>query len=80
MSTSHTFLRKDCLEFLKEIPDESIDLALTDPPYNIGFDGGKKWDSQWKTEDDYLDWCQEWTKECVKEVTVQQSGRLQYLQ
>jgi len=27
----------DCLELLKEIPDKSIDLVLTDPPYNIGF-------------------------------------------
>jgi len=25
----------DCLEIMKEIPDESIDLVLTDPPYNI---------------------------------------------
>jgi len=25
----------DCLEILKEIPDNSIDLIFTDPPYNI---------------------------------------------
>lgn len=25
----------DCLEFMKNIPDKSIDLVLTDPPYNI---------------------------------------------
>lgn len=25
----------DCLEFMKNIPDNSIDLILTDPPYNI---------------------------------------------
>jgi DNA modification methylase len=25
----------DCLEFMKQIPDKSIDLVLTDPPYNI---------------------------------------------
>jgi len=25
----------DCLELLKEIPSESIDLLITDPPYNI---------------------------------------------
>lgn len=25
-----------CLEVLKEIPDESVDLIITDPPYNIG--------------------------------------------
>jgi len=25
----------DCLEIMKEIPDKSVDLVLTDPPYNI---------------------------------------------
>lgn len=25
----------DCLELMKDIPDKSIDLLLTDPPYNI---------------------------------------------
>jgi site-specific DNA-methyltransferase (adenine-specific) len=27
----------DCLVEMKKIPDKSIDLVLTDPPYNIGF-------------------------------------------
>ncbi|WP_279401701.1 hypothetical protein [Piscibacillus salipiscarius] len=26
----------DCLSVLKELKDESIDLILTDPPYNLG--------------------------------------------
>lgn len=26
----------DCLELMKDIPDKSIDLVLTDPPYGIG--------------------------------------------
>ena len=26
----------DCLERMKEIPDGSVDLILTDPPYKIG--------------------------------------------
>lgn len=28
----------DALEFLKQIPDNSVDLILTDPPYNTGMD------------------------------------------
>lgn len=28
----------DCLEIMKSIPDKSIDLVLTDPPYGIGAD------------------------------------------
>jgi|TARA_B100000287_G_scaffold50770_1_gene44990 DNA modification methylase len=57
---------KDCIEFLKDIEDNSVDMVLTDPPYYIGYDGGKGWDSAWETEKDYLDWCKEWTTECVR--------------
>lgn len=56
----------DCLDYLATVKDESVDLVLTDPPYMIGFDGGKKWDSQWATEAEYLEWCDLWTKECVR--------------
>jgi len=56
----------DCLNYVRSLPDESVDLVLTDPPYFIGFDGGKGWDSQWKSETDYLHWCSLWTKECVR--------------
>jgi DNA modification methylase len=28
----------DCLDFMKSIPDKSIDLVLTDPPYGLGFE------------------------------------------
>lgn len=57
---------KDALEYIKTLPDNSVDLVLTDPPYAIGFDGGKGWDSQWGTEEEYLTWCKEWTNECVR--------------
>lgn len=61
-----TLENKDCLEFIKQIPDKSVDLVLTDPPYFIGFDGGKGWDKQWCSEKEYLDWCESWTKECAR--------------
>jgi site-specific DNA-methyltransferase (adenine-specific) len=57
---------KDCIEYLKSIDDNSVDLVLTDPPYFIGFDGGKGWDSQWNSENEYLSWCSLWTQECVR--------------
>lgn len=56
----------DCLEYLKTLDDNSVDLVLTDPPYFIGFDGGKGWDSQWNSENEYLSWCSLWTQECVR--------------
>lgn len=70
---SITIAHQDCIEYLRTIPSESVDMVLTDPPYAIGFDGGKGWDSQWKTEDEYLKWCAEWTAECVR---VLKPGRM----
>ena len=39
----------DCLEVMKDIPDKSIDLILTDPPYLIskksGFNSGGAWNN-----------------------------------
>ena len=31
-------LKGDCLELMKDIPDGSVDMVLTDPPYNISKD------------------------------------------
>ena len=35
----------DCLEVMKDIPDNSIDTIITDPPYGLKY-MGKKWDYQ----------------------------------
>lgn len=50
----------DCLELLREIPDNSINLICIDPPY---FLLGHEWDRQWNSTKDYLDWCVLWFKE-----------------
>ncbi len=49
-----TLKKQDCLEFLVNINDSSIDLIATDPPYyRVKTDD---WDRQWKTKDDFLIW------------------------
>ncbi len=58
--------QQDCIEFLSTQSSNSVDLVVTDPPYFIGFDGGKGWDSQWQSEAIYLNWCKEWTEHCVR--------------
>lgn len=57
---------QDCMDYLRGLPDKSVDMVLTDPPYGIGCDGGKGWDSEWDSESQYLQWCQVWTEECVR--------------
>ena len=36
----------DCLEVMKDFPDKSVDLVLTDPPYGVGVDYDKFNDTQ----------------------------------
>lgn len=57
----------DAIECLNNIPDESIDLIFSDPPYNIGKQFGTFKDS-WKTDKDYAEWCFEWLELCLKKL------------
>lgn len=55
---------QDCLELLKSMPSESVDMVFADPPFNLK----KKYNS---TKDDleekkYLEWTNEWLTECVR--------------
>lgn len=49
---------EDALAGLSRIPDGSVDLVLTDPPYNLGKDYGNTSDRQ--SSDDYLEWTARW--------------------
>ena len=44
----------DCREVMKNIPDSSVDLVLTDPPYFRV--KGEAWDRQWDTKAQFLLW------------------------
>jgi len=47
---------------MKSLPNDCVNLIIADPPY---FEVVKqKWDNQWKTEQDYLDWTYNYLKEC----------------
>lgn len=54
----------DCIEYMKTLPNECIDLIIADPPYYKAIN--EKWDKQWKTEEEYLNWTQQWFDECVR--------------
>ena len=53
----------DCLEIMKNIESNSVNLVLIDPPYNIGKD--KKWD-KWKTVDAYVEFMGQVFLECQR--------------
>ncbi len=50
-------INADCLDYLKTLPSNSIDLILTDPPY---FQVKKNaWDNQWPNVETFLAWLDE---------------------
>lgn len=53
-----TLWQGDCLELMKDIPDGSVDLVLTDPPYGTmkgaALDGWKNQTTEWDTAIDPL--------------------------
>ena len=56
--------KMDCIDGMKHLNDESADIVLCDPPYNIGKDFGN--DSDKQEMDNYLNWCDMWITECLR--------------
>lgn len=54
----------DCLEIMRKIPDNSVDVTFADPPFNLK----KKYNSYYDEHDVeiYLSWCKEWLYEMVR--------------
>lgn len=54
----------DCLEVMRQIPSDSVDITFADPPFNLK----KKYNTyeDHRDEDAYLDWCREWLFEMVR--------------
>jgi site-specific DNA-methyltransferase (adenine-specific) len=57
--TIQAFFIEDAIKFLKKVPDNSIQLILVDPPYNLDLD-------TWDTFDNYLEWSKQWLDEIYR--------------
>ena len=55
---------EDCVTGMMKINDNSVDIIICDPPYNIGKDFGNNSDKQ--KMDDYLLWCDSWITQCLR--------------
>lgn len=55
----------DCLQLLPAVPDETIDCAFADPPFNLGKDYGSKVDDN-LAEARYVEWSYQWLGELVR--------------
>ena len=72
----NTIIQGDCIELLKKIPDNSIDLIFADPPYNLQLNGelyrpnqtkvdavDDAWD-KFESKEEYDKFTTLWMKEC----------------
>lgn len=64
-------LQGDCLELMKDIPDGSVDLIVTSPPYNIGNMHSNQirfgsYANNNMNEQDYQNWQVEFLNECFR--------------
>ncbi len=57
--TFHCALQVDCLELLERIPDNSVQLVVCDPPYNIQL-------AHWDVHANYLTWASRWLREAER--------------
>ena len=74
-------IQKDCLEGLKELPDECVDLIITSPPYNLGKDhhtGSKRTNTYVDNipEGEYQEWQIDVLNECYR--TLRATGSMLY--
>ncbi|MDB6076468.1 MAG: Methyltransferase [Akkermansiaceae bacterium] len=51
----------DCLDILPTLPEGSVDLVVTSPPYNLGIDYHSFKDTA--SRGDFLEWCLRWSAE-----------------
>jgi len=65
----------DALEILKSYPDNSIDLAFADPPYNL--EKAYNIYNDERSDEEYIKWCNSWLQEYVR--ILKPSGSLYVL-
>jgi site-specific DNA-methyltransferase (adenine-specific) len=51
----------DCVEGMRQMPAECVDVVVTSPPYNLGVKYRNYHDS--RNSDEYLNWCAQWAGE-----------------
>ncbi|MGX1004602.1 site-specific DNA-methyltransferase (adenine-specific) [Roseovarius sp. MBR-38] len=74
-NTRHIFDVADCLDALAKLPDDSVQLIICDPPYNIML-------ADWDNRVDYITWASQWLAEAERVLSPTGSiaifGGLQY--
>lgn len=65
--TKHVVTVSDCCDLLSQLPDESIQLIICDPPYNIML-------ADWDNHENYIEWASTWLQEAER--VLQPTGNI----
>lgn len=65
--TRHAVVISDVVECLRKIPDNSVQLIIADPPYNIDI-------AEWDNYDNYIEWAAQWINESYR--VLKKTGNL----
>lgn len=63
---NHVLLQGDCARIMCQAPH--ADLIIADPPYFKVV--GEKWDYQWRTEEDYVNWSVDWLTSAYNQLRI----------
>ncbi len=58
-------IHDDVVSALGTLPSSSFQAVIADPPY-FNVLQAEAWDTQWKTPEDYIAWCDIWVHECMR--------------
>ena len=67
---------KDCFDYMKSLPDNSVSLIVTDPPYGINFHGKYDPDTDWDkfADGEFAKFAENWMKEAYR--VLKQDGTM----
>lgn len=60
-----TLIHGDC-RWMRELDDETVDLIITDPPFNVGFSSYGGGVNDRLSPEAYATWTREWIQECLR--------------
>ena len=72
MLETNKIINDNCVDVMSKMPNDSIDLIVTSPPYNVGIDYDSCDDRM--SMEDYWEWTKEWLKESFK--VLKDDGRI----
>lgn len=65
MIKENQIYKKNCIIFMEKMEENSVDLIIADPPYNLKKDFGNNSDN-WETPQKWFEWSKKWIDGCIR--------------